>query len=56
MTLSQELIFARIAENNGDRIFLKILVDAVYDNLPKSPKTPSLKKCGLRPFVSSQSI
>ena len=54
-TLSQELIFARIAENNRGGIFSKFLLDAGC-NLPKSQKKPFLKKCGLRPFVSSQSI
>jgi len=56
ITLSRELIFARIAENNRGGIFLKFLLDAGCDNLPKLPKKPFLKKCGLRPFVSSQSI
>ena len=37
-TLSQELIFARIAENNRDGIFSKFLLNAGCDNLPKSPK------------------
>jgi len=37
-------------------IFSKFLLDAGCDNLPKSAKKPFLKKCGLRPFVSSQSI
>ena len=55
-TLSQKLIIARIAESNRDGIFSKLLVDAGYDNVPKSPKKRFLKKCGLRPFVSSQSI
>ena len=53
--LSQKLIFARIAENNGGGILSKFLLDAECDDLPKSPKKPLLKKCGLRPFVSSQS-
>ena len=55
-TLSQELIFAQIMENNRDGIISKLLVDARCDNLPKSPKKSFLKKCGLRPFVSSQPI
>ena len=55
-TLSQKLIFARIAENNRSGIFSKFLLDAGCDNLPKSPKKPFLKKYGLRHFVSSQSI
>ena len=55
-TLSQKLIIARIVESNGDGIFSKSLVDAGCDNLPKSQKKRFLKKCGLRPFVSSQSI
>ena len=54
-TLSQKLIIARIAESNRDGIFSKTLVDAGCNNIPKSPKKPFLKKCGLRPFVSSQS-
>ena len=55
-TLSQESIFARVAENNRDKIFSKLLADLVYDNLPKSPKKAFFKKCELRPFVSSQLI
>ena len=55
-TLSQEFIFARIAENNTGGIFSKFLLDAGCDNLPKLLKKPFLKKCGLRPFVSSQLI
>ena len=55
-TLSQKLIFTRITENNRGGIFSKFLLDAGCDNLPKSPKKPFLKKSGLRPFVSSQSI
>ena len=55
-TLSQEFIYTRIVENNRDGIFLKSLVDAGCDNLPKSAKKAFLKKCGLRPFVLSQSI
>ena len=37
-TLSQELIFARMTENNRDGIFKKLVVDAEYNNIPKSPK------------------
>ena len=37
-TLSQELIFARMTENNRDGIFSKLVVDAGSDNIPKSPK------------------
>ena len=55
-TLSQELVFARIAEINRGGIFSKFLSDAGCDNLPKSPEKHFLKKCGLRPFVSSQSL
>ena len=55
-TLSQKLIITRIAESNRDGIFSKSLVDAGCDNIPKSPKKGFLMKCGLRPFVSSQSI
>ena len=56
-TLSQKLIIARIAESNRNGIFSKSLVDAGCDNKPKSQKKKRfLKKCGLRPFVSSQSI
>ena len=55
-TLSQKLIFARIAKNNRGGIFSKFLLNAGCDNLPKSQKKTFLKKCGLRPFVSSQSI
>ena len=55
-TLSQKLIIARIAKSNRDKIFSKSLVDGGCDNIPKSPKKRFLKKCGLRPFVSSQSI
>jgi len=40
ITLSEELIFARIAENNKDGIFSNLLVymRAVIINLPKSEK------------------
>ena len=37
-SLSQELIFARIAENNRGRMFSKFLLDVGHDNLPKSRK------------------
>jgi len=37
-TLSRELIFARMAENNRDGFFSKLLVDAERDNLPKSQR------------------
>ena len=43
-------------ESNRDGIFSKSLVDVGCDNVPKSPKKRFLKKCGLRPFVFSQSI
>ena len=39
-TLSQELIFARLTENNKDEIFSKLVVDAGCDNIPKSPNKP----------------
>jgi len=55
-TLSQEFIYAQIAKNNRDGIFLKLSADAGCDNLPKSAKKAFLKKCGLCPFVSTQSI
>ena len=55
-TLSQKLIIALIAESNRGGFFSKSLVDPGCDNIPKSPKKRFFKKCGLHPFVSSQSI
>jgi len=49
-TLSQKLIFARIAENNRDRIFSKFLLDAGCDNLPKSQNKNSFKKVWVTSF------
>ena len=37
-TLSQELISPRIAENNSDEIFSKLVVDRGCDDILKLPK------------------